>query len=211
MNEWLLDFLESTFDYKKLKKSRLKRKLTLAEVSERTGIPTATLQRYEDGKTRKVPLEAIKKLCELYHTNYNYYYTWSTFPIFGTLGGMLISLFFGMSITSFHNGSIIGGLLGFTSMMGIEKIFANLSDKKQDPKKIIYESLTKEEKKRYKGFKTIATTYLETDEIIDDIEKEEIDNLLFAAYMMHEIRRREKRKNIKLEDIETIEDTETIE
>ena len=211
MKDVLLEFLENSFDSKKLKKSRLKRKLTIAEVSSKTGIPPTTLQRYEDGSTKKVPLEAIKKLCELYHTNYNCYYTWANFPIFGTLGGMLISLFFGMSITSLHNGTIIGGLLGLTSMMGVEKIFANLSGKKQNIKRIVYNSLTKEEKKRYKGFKTIATTYLETDEIIDDVEKEEVDNLLFAVYMMHQIKKREKRKNIKMEDIETIEDIETLE
>ena len=63
MNEWLLEFFESTFNYRKLKRSRVKRKLTLAQVSAKTGIPTATLQRYEDGITKKVPLEAIKKLC----------------------------------------------------------------------------------------------------------------------------------------------------
>ena len=37
--------------------------------------------------------------------------------------------------------------------MGVEKIFTNLSSKKQNPKKIIYDSLTKEEKKRYKILK----------------------------------------------------------
>lgn len=207
MEEWLLEFFESTFNYKKLKRSRIKRKLTLAEVSTKTGIPPATLQRYEDGITKKVPLEAIKKLCELYGTNYNCYYAWSAFPFFGTLSGMIASLFYGLSITSLHNGSMIGGFLGLTSMMGVEKIFTSLSSKKQNPKKIIYDSLTKEEKKRYKNFKTITTTYLETDEIIDDVEKEEVDNLLFTLFIMHQIRRKEKRKKIELEDIEILEQT----
>lgn len=207
MEEWLLEFFESTFNYKKLKRSRIKRKLTLAEVSTKTGIPPATLQRYEDGITKKVPLEAIKKLCELYGTNYNCYYAWSAFPFFGTLSGMIASLFYGLSITSLHNGSMIGGFLGLTSMMGVEKIFTSLSSKKQNPKKIIYDSLTKEEKKRYKNFKTIATTYLETDEIIDEVEKEEVDNLLFTLFIMHQIRRKEKRKKIELEDIEILEQT----
>ena len=204
----LLDFLENSFNHKKLKKSRLKRKLSLAEVSAKTGIPTTTLQRYEDGVTKKVPLESLKKLCNFYNTDYNYYYNWINFPLFGTLGGMLISLFYGISINSLHNGTAIGGLLGFTSMFGVEKIFSNLSNKKQNPKKIIYDSLTEEEKKKYKGFKTIATTYLETDEVIDSIEKEEVDNLLFAVYIMHQIRKKEKRKQIKMEEIETTEEIE---
>ena len=61
MKDVLLEFLENSFDNKKLKKSRLKRKLSLAEVADKTGIPTTTLQRYEDGVTKKVPFEAIKK------------------------------------------------------------------------------------------------------------------------------------------------------
>lgn len=208
MTDILLDFLENSFNNKKLKKSRLKRKLSLAEVAAQTGIPATTLQRYEDGVTKKVPLEAIKKLCKLYNTNYNCYYSWTTFPLFGTLGGMLISLFYGISLNSLHNGTVIGGLLGFTSMLGVEKVFNNLSQKKQNIKKIIYNTLTNEEKKNYKNFKTIATTYLETDEVIDDIEKEEVDNLLFAVYMMHQIRKREKRKNIQMEEIETLEEAD---
>ena len=208
MDKWLLEFLESTFNYRKLKKSRLKRKFTLAEVSDKTGIPPATLQRYEEGVTRKVPLKAIKKICELYKTNYNYYYAWINFPLFGTLGGMLTSLFFGMSINSLYNGTAIGALLGLTSAVGTEKIFAKLTKEKQNPKKIMYNLLEKEEKKKYKNFKTIATTYLETDEIIDDIEKEEIDNLLFAVFMMHHIRKYEKRKEIDFEEVEVFSEQE---
>lgn len=208
MDEWLLEFLESTFNYRKLKNSRLKRKLTLAEVSDKTGIPPATLQRYEEGVTRKVPLKAIKKICELYKTNYNYYYAWINFPLFGTLGGMLTSLFFDMSINSLYNGTAIGALLGLTSAVGTEKIFAKLTKEKQNPKRIMYNLLEKEEKKKYKNFKTIATTYLETDEIIDDIEKEEIDNLLFAVFMMHHIRKYEKRKEIDFEEVEVFSEQE---
>ena len=208
MDEWLLEFLESTFNYRKLKNSRLKRKLTLAEVSDKTGIPPATLQRYEEGVTRKVPLKAIKKICELYKTNYNYYYAWINFPLFGTLGGMLTSLFFDMSINSLYNGTAIGALLGLTSAVGTEKIFAKLTKEKQNPKKIMYNLLEKEDKKKYKNFKTIATTHLETDEIIDDIEKEEIDNLLFAVFMMHHIRKYEKRKEIDFEEVEVFSEQE---
>ena len=153
-------------------------------------------------------MEAIKKLCELYKTNYNCYYVWINFPLFGTLGGMLISLFFDMSINSLQNGTAIGALLGLTSAVGTEKIFAKLSKEKQNPKKIMYNLLTKEEKKKYKNFKIIATTYLGTDEIIDDIEKEQVDNLLFAVFMMHHIRKYEKRKEIDFEEVEVFSEQE---
>ena len=113
-----------------------------------------------------------------------------------------------MSINSLYNGTAIGALLGLTSAVGTEKIFAKLTKEKQNPKKIMYNLLEKEEKKKYKNFKTIATTYLETDEIIDDIEKEEIDNLLFAVFMMHHIRKYEKRKEIDFEEVEVFSEQE---
>lgn len=43
----------------------MKRKISLEDASQRSGIPIASLQRYEDGITKKIPLEAVKKLCEL--------------------------------------------------------------------------------------------------------------------------------------------------
>lgn len=61
MTDMLLDFFENNVNNKKLKKSRLKRKLSLSEISERTGIPFTTLKRYEDGDTKKIPFEAVKK------------------------------------------------------------------------------------------------------------------------------------------------------
>ena len=61
MDEWLLEFLESTFNYRKLKNSRLKRKLTLAEFQIKQEFLQQHYKRYEEGVTRKVPLKAIKK------------------------------------------------------------------------------------------------------------------------------------------------------
>lgn len=49
-------------NYRKLKNSRKKRKLSLDEVSKNTGIPTRTLQKYETGEIKKIPLEVIKKM-----------------------------------------------------------------------------------------------------------------------------------------------------
>ena len=152
MTDLLLDFLDNTFNHKKLKKSRLKRKLTLAEVSEKTGIPVATLQRYEDGLTKKIPLDSIKKICEVYNTDYNFYYVWTTLPFFTTLSGALISLFYGLPFTSIHHGTTIGGFLGLTSMIGIEKIYKKLKLKENSYKGIIYDSLQERGEKRLPKF-----------------------------------------------------------
>ncbi len=205
MSSLLLDFLDNTFNYKKLKRSRLKRKLTLADVSEKTGIPVATLQRYEDGLTKKIPLEAIKKICQVYNVDYNFYYSWTALPFFSTLSGALLSLFYGVSITSIHAGTAIGGFLGLTGMVGIEKLYSKLKDEEKNYKQVVYNSLEKEEQKEYQDFKTIATTLLKTNEILDDIEKEEADNLMFTLYLLHKIRKVSKRKNIDIQDIEILD------
>ena len=205
MSSLLLDFLDNTFNYKKLKRSRLKRKLTLADVSEKTGIPVATLQRYEDGLTKKIPLEAIKKICQVYNVDYNFYYSWTALPFFNTLSGALLSLFYGVSITSIHAGTAIGGFLGLTGMVGIEKLYSKLKNEEKNYKQVVYNSLEKEEQKEYQDFKTIATTLLKTNEILDDIEKEEADNLMFTLYLLHKIRKVSKRKNIDIQDIEILD------
>ncbi len=205
MSSLLLDFLDSTFNYKKLKKSRLKRKLTLIEVSERTGIPVATLQRYEDGGTKKIPIDAIKKICEVYGTSINFYYTWTDIPLFTGLGGFLISLFYGIPLFSLANVTAIASALGLSSVLGIEKLYIKLKNNEKNYKKIIYNSLQEKDKKEYHDFKTITTTLLKTNDILDEIEKEEADNLMFALYILHKIRKVSKRKNISIQDIETLD------
>ena len=141
MENMLLDFFENNVNYKKLKKSRLKRNIALNEVAIRTGIPYSTLKHYEDGDTKKIPFEAVKKICEVYGTDYNAYYAWTAFPLFGSLSGILISLFFGISVPIAYTGSVLGSILGVLGMLGGKKLFESYSIKKENIKKIIYNSL----------------------------------------------------------------------
>lgn len=55
----LIDFFEVTFNYEKLRKSRRKRGMSIAEVAKQAGIPAPTLQKYESGIIRKIPLEIL--------------------------------------------------------------------------------------------------------------------------------------------------------
>lgn len=112
LNPILVDFFENTFNYKKLKRSRMKRKISLEDASQRSGIPIATLQRYEDGITKKIPLEAVKKLCELYGTDYSSYYSWSMFPFMGSITGILFSFLNGINLTNSQFGATIGAIIG---------------------------------------------------------------------------------------------------
>lgn len=204
MSEIIENYFENNFDYKKLKKSRVKRKLSLAEVSELANIPPATLQRYEDGITKKIPLDAVKKLSSIYGTDYNAYYSWTTFPLFGSLSGLLISLFFGISIPIAHTGTVLGGILGVLGMFGGKKLFENYSSKKENMKDVIYNSLDEKEKKEYDDFLLISKTLLKTDEVINEKEKKEVDNLLFTVFLMHHIRKNNKEEVIDFEEAETL-------
>lgn len=59
-------------NYKKLRQTRKSKDLSILEVSEKTGIPAATLQKYESGIIKKVPLDLLKKICKLYKKIINY-------------------------------------------------------------------------------------------------------------------------------------------
>lgn len=209
MDEILTDFFESNFNYKKLKRSRKKRKLSLNDAAEMANIPPATLQRYEDGITKKIPLEAVKKLCSIYGTDYNAYYTWTSFPLFGSLSGLLISLFYGISIPVAYTGTVLGSVLGVLGMLSGKQMFEKASMKKEKVKEVIYESLSNEEKIEYDDFFLISKTLLKTDNTLDENEKEEMDNLLFATFMMHQIRRKNKKKIIDFENTEILKEINT--
>ena len=204
MNDILLDFFENTINYKKLKESRLKRKLSLAEVSTRTGIPTTTLQRYEGGVTKRVPLESIKKLCELYGTDYRLYYIWTLFPFYKNLSGILISLFYKMPIPIYTK-SILGDFFKELEVVGKIKVFARFSQNK-DIKGVLYKLLTKEEQEEYDNFLAISKTILKTDKIFGflDEEKKDVERLLFIIFLFHKIRKKNKEKIIDFEEIETL-------
>lgn len=207
MDEMLFKYFTNNINNKKLKRSRLKRNMSLIEVSEKTGIPFATLRRYEDGTTKKIPLDAIKKISEVYGTDYKCYYRWTSFPFFGTLGGILISLFFGISIDSIYNGGVIGGALGLLGLNSLNFLKVNFDFDQHDdePEKIIYNSLTKEEQKSYNDFLSISKTLLKTDELLDVEEKKDVNKLLFATFMLHNIRKKTKRKIIDFENAEVLE------
>lgn len=208
MDKMLFKYFIDTVDNQKLKKSRLKRNMSLIDVSEKTGIPFATLRRYEDGTTKKIPLDAVKKIADVYGTDYKCYYSWTSFPFFGTLGGILISLFFGISIEAIYNGGVIGGALGLLGLNGL-KFFKNNIDTSQyedEPEKIIYNFLNKEEQKNYDDFFIISKTLLKTNELLDDEEKKDVNKLLFAVYILHHIRKKTKRKIIDFKNSETLED-----
>lgn len=211
LNPILVDFFENTFNYKKLKRSRMKRKISLEDASERSGIPIATLQRYEDGITKKIPFEAVKKLCEIYGTDYSSYYSWSMFPFLGSMTGILFSFLNGINLTTTHFGATIGAIIGVSGYLISEKLYTDSKKKlsedeiKNINKKILMDALTSDEKKEFKKYKQLSETMLDTKEILAEEEQEEIENMLLIVYFTHKIRKKVKYQKINLDEVETID------
>ena len=50
--------------------------LTLIEIEQRTGIKKSSMQRYVSGQTGKIPMDAIKKLADLFGVSGEYLMGW---------------------------------------------------------------------------------------------------------------------------------------
>lgn len=60
----------------KLKNARIEKGLSLSELSSLTGIAKSTLQRYETGSTKKIPIESISLLEKYLHLTPGYLMGW---------------------------------------------------------------------------------------------------------------------------------------
>ena len=56
----------------KIKELRIQHKFTEAYVAQYLGTTQAVVWKYESGKTEKIPMEVIKKLCVLYNVSADY-------------------------------------------------------------------------------------------------------------------------------------------
>ena len=67
------DYIE--INYKKLRKIRKEKGLSITKVAKEINIPAATFQKYETGLIKKIPLNLLKKICALYETKYILFFT----------------------------------------------------------------------------------------------------------------------------------------
>lgn len=171
MEKILYDFLKNTYNYKKLKEIRLKKKLTLIEVSEKTKIPVATIQRYEDGGTLKIPKEAFLKLYNCYGEKEETFITFSSLNLFKNLSTVILLSLQGSDINELNLSE------DYYKELGVKKEFLeNLK------------SLSQKEKKDF-------TKFLKLMEIVWDLQREEIKNqefqdLLLTAFLFLKLKRR---------------------
>ena len=206
----LIDYLDSTFNYKKLRKSRKKRNLSIAEVAEKVGIPAPTLQKYESGVIKKIPLEALKKISNLYGTDYECYYGWTSFPLFGSFSGLILSFLYGFSLNSISQGVNLGFILGVIGMKGADKYFQ--LKKGEQRFRALYDKLTDDEKKYYNRFKNTVANILNSEDYFSEDELKQEEIVLLSYFYSHKLKK-EYMDKIKvspylIENEEILEQTE---
>lgn len=183
----LRDYINETFNYEKLRKSRKKRKLSINQVAEMTGVPPTTLQKYESGIIKKIPLEVLKKICDVYGTDYRYYYGWTSLPLIGTFSGLVMSFLYGVSLNSSFMGVSVGYLLGVLGLQGAVKYFENAESENKFEN--LYNQLNELEKKDYERFKKIVNLHLDSEEYFteEELKKEEV--YLLAYFFGHKLKK----------------------
>ncbi len=183
----LRDYINETFNYEKLRKSRKKRKLSINQVAEMTGVPPTTLQKYESGIIKKIPLEVLKKICDVYGTDYRYYYGWTSLPLIGTFSGLVMSFLYGISLNSSFMGVSVGYLLGVLGLQGAVKYFENAES--ENKFESLYNQLNELEKKDYERFKKIVNLHLDSEEYFteEELKKEEV--YLLAYFFGHKLKK----------------------
>lgn len=194
---YILNLIENSFNCEKLKKARIKKNLSLTEVAEKIETSEATLSRYENGLTKKIPMKTIKKLAEVYDISYTCFYGLTSIPLATTLTGIIISFLNGISLDNIYIGSQIGGLIGFSSYGVLKKYFEK--SKSENPKESLYSELTEEEKEEYEAFKTMNNSFLKTKQVFSKDEIEENEVFLLSYYFAHKVKRETKIINADVE------------
>lgn len=203
----LREYINETFNFEKLRKSRKKRGLSITEVAQKIGIPIATLQKYESGTTKRIPMEVLKKICDVYGTDYRYYYGWTSFPLIGTFSGLAMSFLYGISLNNSVMGVSIGYLLGVLGLQGAVKYFESTEEDKFES---LYNQLNDVERKEYDRFKKIVNLHLNSEEFFtkEELKKEEV--YLLAYFFGHKLKKEYNAINditpYNIADIEIIEE-----
>ena len=172
------------FNNEKLRFSRKKRKLSIKEVAEMIRVPPTTLQKYESGIIKKIPLEVLKKICDVYGTDY-YMYSWWT--RFNSLSEII--LHFVCFYDDFKEDKKLFEILNITEYFDF--------DIKDRTYISLYNKLSEEEKEEYQRFKIVVLNTLKSDKYFknDELEKENI--FLFSYFFAHKIKR-EKQIDLKI-------------
>ena len=168
----------------KLRLSRKKRKISMEEVSKNTGIPIRTLQKYETGEIKKIPLEVVKKISEFYGTDYYMYFWWTKF---NSLPDIILHFIYFSE--DFSEDRKLFEILDITEYFDF--------DTKAGTYISLYNKLTEEEKENFYRFKNVVLNTLKSDKYFTNDELEKEDIFLFCYFFAHKIKR-EKQINLEI-------------
>lgn len=188
-----IELIEKNFNNTRLKKARLKANLTLADVHEKTGISETTLFRYENGITKKVPIESVKKLATLYQINYIWLYGWTSFSLFSSIAGITLSTLYGISFKRLFSESNPNDIFSSTNVQVLYKYFDKINT--TNPNQSLYEQLTNDEKIEYNTLKNMIYLVLKTKEDFSEEEIETDEAFILAYYFAHKIKRESNKIN----------------
>ena len=174
------DYIE--INYKKLRKIRKEKGLSITKVAEEINIPAATFQKYETGLIKKIPLDLLKKICDLYETKYILFFT-------KEINSISDIVFYFLSNPNFF---IKENEL--FKMLKIEEYF-EISDP-SNALSCLYNKLTQEEKEEYLNFKVLSNTYLKVNKHFKNNELETEEISLFCFFYANKIK---IEKNINLD------------
>ena len=174
----LYNFLNSSYYGEKIKESRKKCNLTIEGASKITKIPPTTLQRYENGETKKIPKEAIQQLCEAYKEKENIFLNVSYIEFFNSLFPVISLTLFGMEFDRLNLPD------SYYKKLGIDKeVLKNL-------KRLKKKLLTEEEQIEYKRFLKLVEIALDMKK--GEIKNKEYQDILFSIFFFHQLRKKVK-------------------
>lgn len=174
------DYIE--INYKKLRKIRKEKGLSITKVAEEINIPAATFQKYETGLIKKMPLNLLKKICDLYETKYILFFT-------KEINSISDIVFYFLTDSSFYRKG-----KEFLKILDIEEYFK--ANNFSSTFSCLYNKLTQEEKEEYLNFKSLSNSYLKLNKYFKNEELEKEDISLFCFFYANKIK---IEKNINLD------------
>lgn len=170
-----------TLTGKRLRMSRIEKKMTIWEAANNIGVATNTLRRYEMGEIKSVPKDKIEKLSLLYEKSPSYFYGWIDFTFCKSIHEVILYI---LQLKLGLNKEIENYLQSIPKFKPVLTFFkARPSDENGIP------VLTKEEEKEFRIFRNLTFDSLDTEENFDGKDCLHLEEMLKAFYYSHLIKK----------------------
>ncbi|MGF6906794.1 helix-turn-helix domain-containing protein [Fusobacterium sp. PH5-44] len=178
---------------KRLRMSRIDKKMTLGQVAKNIGVSTNTLRRYENGEIKRVPKDKIEKLSLLYEKSPTYFYGWIDFTFCKSIHEVILYI---LQLKLGLNKEIEDYLESIPKFKPILTFFKTRSlDENGIP------ALTKDEEKEFRVFRNHTFDSLDTEENFDGKDCLHLEEMLKAFYYTHLIKRNTTEKTMEKGEI----------